>query len=61
MINNKLVSVANSNFLTSNPKAFKQNTKDVLKKEGTILLFSNISSMKYLIKTALFIVHFTKT
>ena len=34
MINNKLVSVANFNVLTSNPKAFKQNTKDVLKRRA---------------------------
>ncbi|MEC5301586.1 DUF1002 domain-containing protein [Staphylococcus shinii] len=32
MINNNMVNVANSNALTSDPKAFKQNAKDVLKK-----------------------------
>ncbi|WP_049367169.1 DUF1002 domain-containing protein [Staphylococcus epidermidis] len=31
MINNNMVNVANSNALTSDPKAFKQNAKDVLK------------------------------
>lgn len=31
MINNNMVNVANSNVLTSDPKAFKQNAKDVLK------------------------------
>lgn len=31
MINNNMINVANSNALTSNPKAFKQNAKDVLK------------------------------
>lgn len=31
MINNNMVNVANSNALTSDPKAFKQNSKDVLK------------------------------
>ncbi|ATZ15544.1 TPA: DUF1002 domain-containing protein [Staphylococcus aureus] len=31
MINNNMINVANSNALTSDPKAFKQNAKDVLK------------------------------
>lgn len=31
MINNNMINVTNSNALTSNPKAFKQNAKDVLK------------------------------
>lgn len=31
MINNNMVNVANSNALTSDPKVFKQNAKDVLK------------------------------
>ncbi|TRM05963.1 DUF1002 domain-containing protein [Staphylococcus hominis] len=31
MINNNMVNVVNSNALTSDPKAFKQNAKDVLK------------------------------
>ena len=32
MINNNMINVANSNALTSDPKVFKQNAKDVLKK-----------------------------
>ena len=36
MINNNMVNVANSNALTSDPKAFKQNDKDVLKKSKKI-------------------------
>ena len=31
MINNNMINVANSNALTSDPKVFKQNAKDVLK------------------------------